>query len=387
MASKQKIDGEDEACKTGYVTRVPLLFLRDDRLTNGAKVLMVYMTRYATMRDGKVRPSQSRLAEELGTDLRTVNRWMAELKGLGYVRVVKQGRNEGEPNVYELSWWPCLEVAVQDGGGEDVGADDPTSLALEEEAVRVDAAEQVGEAESVAEEVVPVTGPLPQQDTPAPTWDKAAVEALMRSITIPPNLQESYPAIHSAVGKKIAALDPAPAMERAQEALVKALSEVAGMVDGGLVDERGPAGLIASKVATYCQVGERDFEADAIQVRYAASQKACSEEERGRLGLRRRYVMTATQKIETEGMAAVEAWMESQWYAVPRYLFLMRHSRPIPDGLLDEAGGEWTFSNQEVRAFYRGLFADVDVTELEDYRKRYLAEHGLADMDDAVEST
>ncbi len=70
MAKKRKIEGEDEACGKGYVTRIPLAFLRDRRLTEGARILGIYMTRYVGMNEGKIYPSQGNLAEELEVDVR-----------------------------------------------------------------------------------------------------------------------------------------------------------------------------------------------------------------------------------------------------------------------------------------------------------------------------
>lgn len=64
-----------------------------------------------------VRPSQSTLADELAVDLRTVNRWMAELKKLGYVVVEDEGARAGEASVYELSWLPCLAAEGDDTDG------------------------------------------------------------------------------------------------------------------------------------------------------------------------------------------------------------------------------------------------------------------------------
>jgi len=60
-----RIEGQDEAFKGGYTMRLPVLFLRDARISAGAKMLMAYLTRYVGMRDRKVHPSQATLAQEL----------------------------------------------------------------------------------------------------------------------------------------------------------------------------------------------------------------------------------------------------------------------------------------------------------------------------------
>ena len=104
-----QIDGWEEAKQSGYTLPVPVLFLRDGRIGEGAKVLMAYMTRYANMKNGGICPSHRALAKELGVNTRTISRWMRELIGGGYVTVTKQGSRTGDTNHYALSWRPCTD--------------------------------------------------------------------------------------------------------------------------------------------------------------------------------------------------------------------------------------------------------------------------------------
>ncbi len=301
---------------------------------------------------------------------------MSELKALGYVRVVKQGHAEGESNIYELSWLPCSEVTVQD---EDV---DPISMSLEEETVEGEATVKTGEIGECGEgshlgnwPPVAARSPISCVGWGCDRWP----DALGNHPTQPAGELRG----HSLGGREEDhGNGPGADGEQGPGALAKALGEVAAMVDAGLVDDRGPAGLIASKVANYCQLSERDFGDDAIRAHYLESQQPCTEQDRHGMDISRDYVRMATERMQTQGIVSVEAWMDGQWRAVPRYLFLKRHGRPFPDGLLDEAGSEWTFSNREVRDFCRDLFKDVGVEELEEYRKGYLEEHGLPDMDE-----
>ena len=49
-----KIDGQEEAIVHGYVNRVPVLLLCDSSLSVGARLLMIYLSRYVQMKKGKV---------------------------------------------------------------------------------------------------------------------------------------------------------------------------------------------------------------------------------------------------------------------------------------------------------------------------------------------
>lgn len=107
------IEFEDEALRAGYTLCVPVLFWRDPRVSEGAKVLMAYLTRYAGMEGGGIFPSHKALGRELGKSDRTVRRWQEELEAAGYVRI-ESGAAGGETNIYYLSWRPCVESADMD---------------------------------------------------------------------------------------------------------------------------------------------------------------------------------------------------------------------------------------------------------------------------------
>jgi hypothetical protein len=118
-----RVECQNEILTAGFV-QTPIIMLRDQRLTAGAKLvyggLLWYLWR------GGAYPGQVVMAEEFGVGERSVRRYLSELKQHGYLTVKRHGL--GQPNTYTLlcPWeqspdrpiWPVKAASMADQGGQ-----------------------------------------------------------------------------------------------------------------------------------------------------------------------------------------------------------------------------------------------------------------------------
>src|ERR1700686_4328232 len=93
------LDGADVLTVKGF-TQVPNHVLVSDRLSPGAKLAYTMLLKYAWQNDCCF-PGQERLAKDMGSGIRSVVRYMQELEGAAFVKIVRRG--QGKPNLYELN--------------------------------------------------------------------------------------------------------------------------------------------------------------------------------------------------------------------------------------------------------------------------------------------
>jgi len=395
-----KIEGQDEAFKRGYTMPVPVLFVQDPRISIGAKLLMAYLTRYLNMRDRKVHPSQASLAEDLNASRRTISRWIAELRVAGYVQIEKKGTGTGCSNTYGLSWLPCLPPGTYDknvagqqdnsvvgahdrNGAQEIKSTETKSTEQEQHAAGVVvASDDDQEPDTTSQPIGATQDALPQNTgiagspsaTDIPEDDNCLFDETIRSIDIPENLRDRYSGIYAALEHSVSDL----LVPGNREAIQAVFDEVSGMLNEGLIDNRGPVGLLLHKVKNACQAPSRNFEVDDFRFDYERSQKPTKEEiEHVRWsapycqGVFKRLIKQGTPLdmliLRYEGsMGWVEMW-----------LILASYGSDRKDEFLSKAGLEWTFTSPEARAIYRAEFPNVDFSPLEELRVGLLANHGI----------
>lgn len=92
---------EEPALQETY-TQIPDTILRYPHLSTGAKCVYGLFLHYARQQ-GACFPGQETLAADLGAGVRSVRRWIDELKAIRLIRVKRRGVRQ--TNVYYLTRW------------------------------------------------------------------------------------------------------------------------------------------------------------------------------------------------------------------------------------------------------------------------------------------
>lgn len=92
---------EEPRLKESY-TQIPNTILRLPDLSPGAKLTYVMLLSYA-WQGGSCFPGQTKLAEDIGGGVKTVYRYLQELKSKGLISIKRRGL--GRTNVYTLTKW------------------------------------------------------------------------------------------------------------------------------------------------------------------------------------------------------------------------------------------------------------------------------------------
>ncbi len=100
-----RLHGADPATRRGW-TGVPNFILESDKLSVGAKLTYAMLLKYAREED-ECFPGQERLAKDMGSGLRSVGRYIAELEEFELISITQRG--QGLPNLYTIhlkaSFW------------------------------------------------------------------------------------------------------------------------------------------------------------------------------------------------------------------------------------------------------------------------------------------
>jgi hypothetical protein len=91
--------GADALSQRGF-TMVPNHVLDNARISVGAKLTYAMLLKYAWQNNFRL-PGQEKLAKDMGGGVRSVVRYIQELEGAGFVKVIRRGL--GKPNLYELN--------------------------------------------------------------------------------------------------------------------------------------------------------------------------------------------------------------------------------------------------------------------------------------------
>src|ERR1700675_3083479 len=91
--------GADALSERGF-TMVPNHVLDNPIISVGAKLTYAMLLKYA-WQNNYCFPGQERLAKDMGGGVRSVVRYIQELEGAGFVKVIRKGL--GKPNMYELN--------------------------------------------------------------------------------------------------------------------------------------------------------------------------------------------------------------------------------------------------------------------------------------------
>lgn len=83
----------------GGFTQIPNVFLRDRKLSLGAKVTYSLLLSFF-WHDNAVFPGQERLAEDMGMSTSRANEYIKELEKAGYIEITRRG--QGKTNLYKL---------------------------------------------------------------------------------------------------------------------------------------------------------------------------------------------------------------------------------------------------------------------------------------------
>ena len=102
--------GADALSQSGF-TQVPNSMLKSNKLSPGAKLTYAMLLSYAWQNEYCF-PGQETLAEDMGSGLRSVVRYIKELEEAKYLKIKKLG--QGRVNLYELN------LTVPKGGREKV---------------------------------------------------------------------------------------------------------------------------------------------------------------------------------------------------------------------------------------------------------------------------
>jgi len=100
-----KLKGADIATQRGW-TGVPNFILESNEISIGAKLTYAMLLKYAR-EDDQCFPGQDRLAEDMGSGVRSIVRYISELEEVGLLSVKRRG--QGRPNIYVIhikaSFW------------------------------------------------------------------------------------------------------------------------------------------------------------------------------------------------------------------------------------------------------------------------------------------
>lgn len=99
MERNIKLVGADALSQRGFV-QVPITIVRNSDLSMGAKMVYTALLSYAWHNDYCF-PGQDRMAEDLGSSRKSVNLWLQELDGKGFVKIIRRG--QGKTNLYEVN--------------------------------------------------------------------------------------------------------------------------------------------------------------------------------------------------------------------------------------------------------------------------------------------
>ena len=94
----ERIIVENEMLRAGFAA-LPYMLVRDVRLSLGARLVYAVLLMYA-WQEGSCFPGQGRMAADLGVSPRNLRRFLAELRGLGYISWRKL--TTGGTNTYVL---------------------------------------------------------------------------------------------------------------------------------------------------------------------------------------------------------------------------------------------------------------------------------------------
>lgn len=98
--------GADPVTRGGF-TQVPIVVLKADTISPGAKLAYAMLLHYAWANDYCF-PGQERLSQDMGAGKRSVIRFMAELERAGYIAVKRRGL--GQTNLYQLFLQPTKKT-------------------------------------------------------------------------------------------------------------------------------------------------------------------------------------------------------------------------------------------------------------------------------------
>ena len=84
----------------GGFTQVPNVFLRDSKLSLGAKVAYSLLLSFF-WHNNAVFPGQERLGEDMGMSTSRANEYIKELEAVGYIEITRRG--QGKTNLYKLN--------------------------------------------------------------------------------------------------------------------------------------------------------------------------------------------------------------------------------------------------------------------------------------------
>jgi hypothetical protein len=100
-----RLKGADIATQRG-LKGVPNFILESEKNSVGAKITYAMLLKYAR-EDDECFPGQVRLAKDMGSGLRCVVRYIAELEEVGLITIKRSG--QGRPNLYTIhikaSFW------------------------------------------------------------------------------------------------------------------------------------------------------------------------------------------------------------------------------------------------------------------------------------------
>lgn len=93
------LKGADALSAQGF-TQVPNHILKSNKISPGAKLAYTMLLSYAWQND-YCYPGQERLANDMGSGVRSVVRYIQELEKEDFVKIKRRG--QGKSNVYELN--------------------------------------------------------------------------------------------------------------------------------------------------------------------------------------------------------------------------------------------------------------------------------------------
>ncbi len=83
----------------GGFTQIPNVFLRDNKLSLGAKVTYSLLLSFF-WHNNAVFPGQDRLGKDMGMSTSRANEYVKELEAAGYIEITRRG--QGKTNLYKL---------------------------------------------------------------------------------------------------------------------------------------------------------------------------------------------------------------------------------------------------------------------------------------------
>ena len=113
-----RLIGADPATQKGF-TQIPNFILTNSTLSAGAKLTYAMLLKYAWQNDFCF-PGQIKLGLDMAVTERQVRRYLDELEGIGYLKIIQRGLNQ--TNIYELS------LVVKGKRGKPTSRPDRTNL-------------------------------------------------------------------------------------------------------------------------------------------------------------------------------------------------------------------------------------------------------------------